>query len=642
MRLVALLIAILSSSIGSHFVSATILLNVTVDDTIPNAGTGDKFVYAGSWNLGQDCSGCVAHPDAEFAYYGTWHDSTYLPSTDATTVNASLSFNGTALYVYCIVFHSSDNPDGYTNLWFYLDDEQVGNFTQVPSGNGANVSYNVLVYDNDRIPWGTHTFTLVNGDPSGQASLVLLDYAIYTTQVDLVDVFKQPQTAITTSIMVTQTQWRTSYDLNKQTTAIVVSVCVVGVVFSIMFGVLAFYYRHHRRYSEYRPPMEGIFCGPRVKERDCERRSGWAADTWTSSQNVLRPNRKSHPSAIRSLLPFDPHSQRRQTATIITAEAAISTTSSSIVGGKPEEYDQVVVHAPSVRSGAPLPVVPASSMVDDIVGERMREEKPAEEEKPAQEQKLAPLVLHIPGPIRSVFGPDTPASKESPTPTWKLSPAEGVRPLPPIPPLPPMPTSEPPFPRPNSSRRSRAMQRGSRETTSPPTTDSGTDPGSRAWRQSASTRQSTMTTPTSMLPSGYFYASTPATPYLPARTDSVKTIASIPLVPNRHPEMMVPAIERSRARMGGPSEGVGPQGDENGEMDSERRKTSRVDGPLEGEDPQDDGTGSGGGEDSEVAMAMPKEGYTSPLKSSSGSEDRQLASKASTGIHDDTSSVSLR
>ncbi|PCH33249.1 hypothetical protein WOLCODRAFT_14596 [Wolfiporia cocos MD-104 SS10] len=157
------------------------LRNVTIDDTYGDPDTGVQFTYApaGNWSLGQNCTNCEAHPDPAYTYDKSWHDTTFFPSLDTAPPNASVSFNGSAIYVYCIVYHTTSYPNNYMDLRFLIDGEETGNFNQIPTGS-TEIDYNHLVYKNSSIPHGVHTFTLVNGQPGGQAALVLLDYMTYT------------------------------------------------------------------------------------------------------------------------------------------------------------------------------------------------------------------------------------------------------------------------------------------------------------------------------------------------------------------------------------------------------------------------------------------------------------------------------
>ena len=59
-----------------------------------------------------------------------------------------------------------------------FDGQQVGMFSQAPDGNDT-YRYNSLVYSNASLEVGMHTFGLEAG-LSGETSLVLFDYLIYT------------------------------------------------------------------------------------------------------------------------------------------------------------------------------------------------------------------------------------------------------------------------------------------------------------------------------------------------------------------------------------------------------------------------------------------------------------------------------
>lgn len=62
---------------------------------------------------------------------------------------------------------------------FLIDGENVGRFQLAPTGS-KTYTYNVLVYANQSLTSGQHTFTLVNGRVGVPHSLVLFDYLIYT------------------------------------------------------------------------------------------------------------------------------------------------------------------------------------------------------------------------------------------------------------------------------------------------------------------------------------------------------------------------------------------------------------------------------------------------------------------------------
>ncbi|KZT06235.1 uncharacterized protein LAESUDRAFT_653937 [Laetiporus sulphureus 93-53] len=157
-------------------------VNITIDDTFGDNVNGQQFVYSpdDKWTTGQNCTGCLAHPNASEAFDHSWHDSSFFPEIESSAPSASVSFNGTAVYVYCIIFHSDFSPDGYTNLNFAIDGEMVGEpFISIPS-NSTSIDYNRLVYANNSLSWSPHTLTITNGANGSQTSLALLDYIQYT------------------------------------------------------------------------------------------------------------------------------------------------------------------------------------------------------------------------------------------------------------------------------------------------------------------------------------------------------------------------------------------------------------------------------------------------------------------------------
>jgi hypothetical protein len=74
--------------------------------------------------------------------------------------------------------------DGASQLTFVMDDEVVGTFTHgwagdVPNGT-QDYEYNAVVYANESIPLGLHSFTLQVGQVNGSSSLVLFDHLTYS------------------------------------------------------------------------------------------------------------------------------------------------------------------------------------------------------------------------------------------------------------------------------------------------------------------------------------------------------------------------------------------------------------------------------------------------------------------------------
>ncbi|KAK0233775.1 hypothetical protein IW262DRAFT_1452337 [Armillaria fumosa] len=156
------------------------LVNVTIDDQ----STELIFSPLDAWNNGTSCQSCTARPDASRAVDGTWYDSTFNknPGSNAypnQVLNVSTSFNGTAIYVICILAKTATSPTGNSDMTFYVDNDIVGRFYQTAPGE-PGYQYNFTVYSNDSIPGGLHTFKLQNGHVDGIKALVILDSIIYS------------------------------------------------------------------------------------------------------------------------------------------------------------------------------------------------------------------------------------------------------------------------------------------------------------------------------------------------------------------------------------------------------------------------------------------------------------------------------
>ncbi|THG99434.1 hypothetical protein EW026_g2911 [Hermanssonia centrifuga] len=141
-----LIVSILPSSVSAG------LVNITVDDTNPDPLTGAVFDYS------------------PLAYDGTWHDATYDPTFDpsnpgkSVAQTASLQYNGSAFYVYGILSESTSDPGSIADIVFLIDGQPIGKFVYTPPGIAGGYSFNVLLYGNDTIPQGQHTFTIQNGE----------------------------------------------------------------------------------------------------------------------------------------------------------------------------------------------------------------------------------------------------------------------------------------------------------------------------------------------------------------------------------------------------------------------------------------------------------------------------------------------
>ncbi|KAI0719137.1 hypothetical protein C8T65DRAFT_523365, partial [Cerioporus squamosus] len=162
------------------------LVNVTIDDTLGDPNTRAQIVYdpPGVWKVGQNCTDCTAQPDPSQLTNATWHDGTFsavVENGNASNqpLTAAVTFEGVAVYVYCVVTHSFKSPVGNSDMSFFIDGNLVGQFVQPPTGD-TTYEYNVPVYVNESLPPGSHTIAIVNGVPNGNQSLTLLDYIVYT------------------------------------------------------------------------------------------------------------------------------------------------------------------------------------------------------------------------------------------------------------------------------------------------------------------------------------------------------------------------------------------------------------------------------------------------------------------------------
>ncbi|PIL31266.1 hypothetical protein GSI_05964 [Ganoderma sinense ZZ0214-1] len=241
-------------------VSAT-LLNITVDDTDGDASGGSTLSFSphAMWSEGQDCPGCNVHSgntsgtvDVSQVFDGTWHDSTYHPGDLDHTV--SVSFTGTAVYVYNIIANQIPYTTTLTNLTFWINSDLVGSYVHIPENTTA-LEYNVLVYSNTSLPNGQHFFTMSAGGPN--ASLILFDRLVYT-QDSTNSLASGSSVSISfpssTSLLATSAPVSASSKSTPPIGAIVGGV-VGGVVGLAILGLVAFLvFRARRQTAARRPP----------------------------------------------------------------------------------------------------------------------------------------------------------------------------------------------------------------------------------------------------------------------------------------------------------------------------------------------------------------------------------------------------
>ncbi|KZT06163.1 uncharacterized protein LAESUDRAFT_726375 [Laetiporus sulphureus 93-53] len=148
--------------------------NFTIDDEYGDSVSGLQPIYQPSWNYGPQCPGCAIHPEKDETFDQTWHDTTIHP--EDPSYNVTLMFNGTAIWVYCIIPFSQVNVVTFVNLTFELDGDYVGAFSHQ---SDDYMSYNITVYSNTSMENQDHTLVMTLRNDI-DASVALFDWAQYT------------------------------------------------------------------------------------------------------------------------------------------------------------------------------------------------------------------------------------------------------------------------------------------------------------------------------------------------------------------------------------------------------------------------------------------------------------------------------
>ncbi|KAF9821387.1 hypothetical protein IEO21_00633 [Rhodonia placenta] len=168
----------------AHVALAT-LTNRTIDDENGDSVTGLQPVYAppsGVWNYGPTCPGCFVQPDVDDCFDHSWHDVTANPS-DPEPRNVTLTFNGTAIWVFGVIPNYVPYATTYVNISFELDGHTVGSFSHIPSESDA-YQYNVTLYSNTSLKDAQHTLTMTPRRDVN-ASYMAFDWAMYTYDSDI-------------------------------------------------------------------------------------------------------------------------------------------------------------------------------------------------------------------------------------------------------------------------------------------------------------------------------------------------------------------------------------------------------------------------------------------------------------------------
>ncbi|KAL0580486.1 hypothetical protein V5O48_001556 [Marasmius crinis-equi] len=230
-----------SSLLGLVFVLFLSLVSGTpqtryIDDETGDPITGFKPIYqpANQWSQGNKCTGCNIRPNTSLAYNGTWHDTTHFHDQESRSLQ--LTFNGTALSVFCIIPSKDVAAIIHYELKFYLDGVLQGNgFTLDPSS--ADYQYNVSVFSADNISNKEHNFTM-EASSTTTDSVVLFDYATYVFDDSLPIASDTPNTSSGSS----------SQRQSSNTGAIAGGV-VGGVALAAIIALALLYIRRRRRTS---------------------------------------------------------------------------------------------------------------------------------------------------------------------------------------------------------------------------------------------------------------------------------------------------------------------------------------------------------------------------------------------------------
>ncbi|KZT74171.1 hypothetical protein DAEQUDRAFT_761607 [Daedalea quercina L-15889] len=157
--------------------------NRTIDDTYGDSVTGALPSYSESWNIGQECTGCRVQPSPSDVFRGSWHDTTS-DNPNTTTHSVTLSFQGTAIWVYCVLVNSGEAYITiYSNMSFELDGSLAGTFSHVPNPDAQQYLYNQTVFGKTGLSNTDHTLVMT-AELGSEASVLLFDWAMYTFDND--------------------------------------------------------------------------------------------------------------------------------------------------------------------------------------------------------------------------------------------------------------------------------------------------------------------------------------------------------------------------------------------------------------------------------------------------------------------------
>ncbi|KAJ7463936.1 hypothetical protein FB451DRAFT_1042574 [Mycena latifolia] len=163
-----------------------VVSNRTIDDFNGDAITGFHPIYEpqDAWNTNGNCTECAVKLDPSLTLNRTWHDSgsSLNPSASVEILfTGKLHFQGTAIYLFCIVPNTIPQIKTPTNVTFTLDGVLIqGGYTHTPDSS-SDISYNVSVLAAQGLENEPHTLIV----RKASRSLFLFDYAIYTCVICL-------------------------------------------------------------------------------------------------------------------------------------------------------------------------------------------------------------------------------------------------------------------------------------------------------------------------------------------------------------------------------------------------------------------------------------------------------------------------
>ncbi|KAJ8474396.1 hypothetical protein ONZ45_g3278 [Pleurotus djamor] len=160
--------------------------NVTIDDETGDEASHVLPVYTPTtWAQGSRCPKCYPF-DASQSHGGTWHDYTWMPTSNVPEGSVEFSFSGVSIYLFfSIVNHLPEYFYWKADYVIYIDGNYVFNYVHQPDPQDAReVLYQFLIYANETLDNRNHTLKLQANPNSVEPILLLFDYAEYTMLSD--------------------------------------------------------------------------------------------------------------------------------------------------------------------------------------------------------------------------------------------------------------------------------------------------------------------------------------------------------------------------------------------------------------------------------------------------------------------------